>query len=151
RRRTPRRDPAGAAGQALRLPLGPGTALPLSVHHRSSPHHDPPNGHPMSATVTPIAEAQARHAAAAQPVAVPAQILAWFDGALVAADTLQAGLNTHAMHYGSGVFEGIRAYATAEGTAVFRLPEHLERMRQGAEMFGLPFDPAQCAQATLAT
>ena len=105
----------------------------------------------MSATVTPIAAAQARHAAAAQPAATPAQTLSWFDGALVAADTLQAGLTTHAMHYGSGVFEGIRAYATDDGAAVFRLPEHLERMRQGADMFGLSFDPAQCAQATLAT
>ena len=79
----------------------------------------------MSATVTPIAEAHARHAASAQPAASPAQALAWFDGALVAADTLQAGLTTHAMHYGSGVFEGIRAYATDEGASVFRLPEHL--------------------------
>ncbi len=103
----------------------------------------------MSATVTPIAEAQARHACAAQPVA--AQTLAWFDGVLVPVEGVQAGLTTHAMHYGSGVFEGIRAYATAEGAAVFRLPEHLERMRKGAEMFGLPFDAAQCAQATLAT
>ena len=34
---------------------------------------------------------------------------------------------THALHYGSGVFEGIRAYATRDGAAVFRLPEHLER------------------------
>ena len=78
--------------------------------------------------------------------------LTWFDGALVASDTLKAGLTTHAMHYGSGVFEGIRAYATVDGgAAVFRLPEHLERMRKGATLLGLAFDPAQATQAVLAT
>jgi branched-chain amino acid aminotransferase len=108
----------------------------------------------MSATVTPIADAHARHAAtdAARPASAPAPApLAWFDGALVPGDTLQAGLTTHAMHYGSGVFEGVRAYATDDGAAVFRLPEHLERMRRGADMFGLPFDPAQATDAVLAT
>ena len=45
-------------------------------------------------------------------------------------------LGTHALHYGSGVFEGIRAYATRGGTAVFRLPEHLERMRKGCRAAG---------------
>ncbi len=104
----------------------------------------------MSATVTPIAEAATRSAHAAHEP-LPAVAMAWFDGALVAADSLQAGLTTHAMHYGSGVFEGIRAYATDDGAAVFRLPEHLERMRKGAEMFGLPFDPAQATAAVLAT
>jgi len=100
----------------------------------------------MSATVTSIAEAPSH------PHAATAVALAWFDGELVPADGLQAGLTTHAMHYGSGVFEGIRAYATDDGgAAVFRLPEHLERMRRGAEAFGLPFDPAQATGAVLAT
>ena len=77
---------------------------------------------------------------------------AWFDGRLVSLDTAQAGLDTHAMHYGSGVFEGIRAYATTDGgAAVFRLPEHLERMRKGAQLLGLPFDPAQVTNAVFAT
>lgn len=75
----------------------------------------------------------------------------WLDGELHDADTLQAALNTHALHYGSGVFEGIRAYATADGAEVFRLPEHLERMRRGAELLGLAFDPAQATEAVLAT
>ena len=100
----------------------------------------------MSATVTSIAEAPSH------PQAATAVALAWFDGELVPADGLQAGLTTHAVHYGSGVFEGIRAYATDDGgAAVFRLPEHLERMRRGAEAFGLPFDPAQATGAVLAT
>jgi len=94
-----------------------------------------------AATVTPIGDAT--HAS---------KPLSWFDGALVISDTLQAGLTTHAMHYGSGVFEGIRAYATADGgAAVFRLPEHLERMRKGATLLGLAFDPAQATEAVLAT
>ena len=73
----------------------------------------------------------------------------WFDGELIAADTLCAPLTTHALHYGSGVFEGIRSYATAHGTAVFRLPEHLERLRKGAEVLGIDFDIAQASEAVL--
>jgi branched-chain amino acid aminotransferase len=75
----------------------------------------------------------------------------WFDGELVDTDRLHAGLNTHALHYGSGVFEGIRAYATRHGAAVFRLPEHLERMRMGAELLGMHFDLAQATEAVLST
>jgi len=75
----------------------------------------------------------------------------WFDGTLVAADSPCAPLTTHALHYGSGVFEGIRSYATADGgAAVFRLPEHLERMRQGAEILGIGFDIEQATGAVLA-
>ena len=94
----------------------------------------------VSASVTPISDA----ACALKP-------LAWFDGALIEADSVQAGLTTHAMHYGSGVFEGVRAYATDTGAAVFRLPEHLERMRKGADMFGMSFDVATATEAVLAT
>lgn len=85
---------------------------------------------------------------------VPAQRQAqklWFDGALVDADAPQAPLTTHAMHYGSGVFEGIRSYATRDGAAVFRLPEHLERMRKGAELLGIDFDTQRAHEATLQT
>lgn len=75
----------------------------------------------------------------------------WFDGELVDAADARIGLTTHALHYGSGVFEGIRAYATRSGCAVFRLPEHLERMRKGAALLGIAFDPAQATTAILAT
>ena len=108
----------------------------------------------MSVTATPTAPVARQPA---PPIELrdesrrPGTPLLWFDGELASADSLQAPLTTHAMHYGSGVFEGIRAYATDDGAAVFRLPEHLERMRKGAEMFGLPFDAAQCALATLET
>ena len=74
----------------------------------------------------------------------------WFDGGFVDAGAACAPLTTHALHYGSGVFEGIRAYATVEGgAAVFRLPEHLERMRRGCELLGIPFDTAEATEATL--
>jgi branched-chain amino acid aminotransferase len=70
---------------------------------------------------------------------------------LVDANSLRAPLTTHALHYGSGVFEGIRSYATADGgAAVFRLPEHLARMHRGAELLGIPFDMAEATQAILA-
>ncbi|QSX79498.1 branched-chain-amino-acid transaminase [Agrilutibacter solisilvae] len=94
-------------------------------------------------------------APAASPVAAPvvrnAPPQLWFDGRFVDADAPCAPLTSHAMHYGSGVFEGIRAYATADGgSAVFRLPEHLARMRRGCELLGIAFDEARCTQATLA-
>ena len=83
------------------------------------------------------------------PMEAPPRL--WFDGALVAADSPCAPLTTHALHYGSGVFEGIRCYATADGgAAVFRLPEHLERMRKGAEILGIGFDTEQATLAVLA-
>lgn len=76
----------------------------------------------------------------------------WFDGSLISAESPEAPLTTHAMHYGTAVFEGIRSYATADGgAAVFRLPEHLQRMRKGADMFGIEFDIERATQATLAT
>ncbi|GAB3096802.1 aminotransferase class IV [Lysobacter terrae] len=74
----------------------------------------------------------------------------WFDGRFIDATDDGAPLTTHAMHYGSGVFEGIRAYATVDGgSAVFRLREHLERMRKGCELLGIPFDVAEATEATL--
>ena len=76
----------------------------------------------------------------------------WFDGRMVAIDSPQAPLTTHAMHYGSGVFEGIRSYATVDGgAAVFRLPEHMARMRKGAELLGIDFDAAAAGEAVLQT
>jgi branched-chain amino acid aminotransferase len=79
-----------------------------------------------------------------------AKACVWFDGRLVDADSDRVPVTTHAMHYGSGVFEGIRAYATADGgTAVFRLPEHLERMRKGCDLLGIPFDVGEATAATL--
>lgn len=77
---------------------------------------------------------------------------AWFDGRFVDADAPCAPLKTHAMHYGSGVFEGIRCYATDDGNAaVFRLPEHLERMRAGCALLGIAFDVQRATDAVVQT
>ena len=47
---------------------------------------------------------------------------------------------THALHYGTSVFEGIRAYATDKGPAIFRLPEHMERLVSGCKAYQIPLD-----------
>lgn len=91
----------------------------------------------------------AQASAAAEQATAPQKL--WYDGELVDTGRLQATVHTHALHYGSGVFEGIRAYATKRGAAVFRLPEHLERMRKGAELLGMTFDVAEATEAVLAT
>jgi branched-chain amino acid aminotransferase len=74
----------------------------------------------------------------------------WFDGRIGPQDQLAAPLTTHAMHYGTAVFEGIRCYATPDGAAVFRLPEHLARMSRGAEAFGAKFDEHEAFAAVIA-
>lgn len=58
----------------------------------------------------------------------------WMDGTLVDWDAAQVHVLTHALHYGSGVFEGIRCYETPDGPAVFRLREHMERLERSAKM-----------------
>ena len=57
----------------------------------------------------------------------------WMDGELVDWDKAQVHVLTHALHYGSGVFEGIRCYSTEDGPAVFRLTEHMERFERSRQ------------------
>jgi len=64
----------------------------------------------------------------------------WMDGALVDWDAAQVHVLTHALHYGSGVFEGIRCYETPDGPAVFRLVEHMERFDRSARMLLMDLD-----------
>ncbi len=59
----------------------------------------------------------------------------WRNGSFVPWEDAQVHVLTHALHYGTGVFEGIRAYATPKGTAVFRLNAHLERLRRSAALY----------------
>src|SRR3954465_1945721 len=61
----------------------------------------------------------------------------WMNGQLVDWSEAKIHVLSHALHYGSGVFEGIRAYATERGPAVFRLREHLERLRRSGEVYFL--------------
>ncbi|HOU28827.1 MAG TPA: branched chain amino acid aminotransferase, partial [Thermoleophilia bacterium] len=62
----------------------------------------------------------------------------WMDGRLVPWADAKIHVLTHALHYGSGVFEGIRAYKTDKGAAVLRLTEHLERLLRSAKLYYMP-------------
>ena len=59
----------------------------------------------------------------------------WRNGSFIPWEDAQVHVLTHALHYGTGVFEGIRAYATPKGTGVFRLTAHLERLRRSAALY----------------
>src|ERR1700694_3542339 len=77
----------------------------------------------------------------------------WMDGQLVDWDQAQIHVLTHSLHYGSGVFEGIRAYATSEGPAVFRLSDHITRLLGSARVFliDVPYTHAELVEATKET
>jgi branched-chain amino acid aminotransferase len=62
----------------------------------------------------------------------------WSDGEFVSWDDATVHFLSHAMQYGTGVFEGIRAYNTPEGTAVFRLHEHMVRLGASARAYEIP-------------
>jgi branched-chain amino acid aminotransferase len=77
----------------------------------------------------------------------------WMDGELVDWDDARIHVLTHTLHYGSGVFEGIRAYPTSDGPAVFRLTDHMRRLRASAHLFlmDLPYSVAELVEATKET
>src|SRR5947208_12775420 len=77
----------------------------------------------------------------------------WMDGELVAWDEARVHILTHSLHYGSGVFEGIRAYATSNGPAVFRLTDHIHRLFNSAKIFliDIPFTLEQLIDAVKQT
>jgi branched-chain amino acid aminotransferase len=74
----------------------------------------------------------------------------WMNGALVDWTDAKVHVGTHGLHYGSGVFEGIRCYETAAGPAVFRLQDHLERLENSAKVLyiDLPYTVAELRGAT---
>ena len=73
----------------------------------------------------------------------------WFDGKLVPWREAKVHVLTHSLHYGMGVFEGIRAYKTDRGTAIFRLHEHMRRLFNSAHILrmAMPYDAATIAEA----
>ena len=78
----------------------------------------------------------------------------WFDGKMLPSEQAQVHVLTHALHYGSAVFEGIRAYACADGTsAVFRLEDHCKRLINSAKIMRLevPFTAEQLVAACIET
>lgn len=75
----------------------------------------------------------------------------WMDGKLIDWRDAKIHVLTHTLHYGMGVFEGVRAYKTAQGTAIFRLKEHTKRLLNSAKIFQMdvPFDAATLEAAQL--
>jgi branched-chain amino acid aminotransferase len=74
----------------------------------------------------------------------------WMDGTLVPWDEANIHVLTHSLHYGMGVFEGIRAYETSQGPAIFRLTEHIERLFDSAKilMMDIPYTVEELVQAS---
>ena len=73
----------------------------------------------------------------------------WMDGQMVEWRDAKIHVLTHTLHYGCGVFEGVRAYKTADGTAIFRLEEHTQRLLNSAKILRMviPFSKEQIMQA----
>jgi branched-chain amino acid aminotransferase len=74
----------------------------------------------------------------------------WMNGKMVDWHDAKIHVLTHALHYGSGVFEGIRAYKTADGPAVFRLTDHMERLKRSAKIYymDMPYSTEELVAAT---
>ncbi len=77
----------------------------------------------------------------------------WYDGKMVPWRDANTHVLTHSLHYGLAVFEGLRAYDSARGTAIFRLGEHLDRMYRSAHIYlmKIPFDRDTLIEAAKAT
>jgi branched-chain amino acid aminotransferase len=75
----------------------------------------------------------------------------WMNGGLVDWADAKIHVGSHGLHYGSGVFEGIRAYETPKGSAVFRLTDHLERLQDSARLLNmeLPYSVEELRSASL--
>ena len=76
--------------------------------------------------------------------------LIWHNGELVAWEDAKVHVLTHGLHYGTGVFEGIRCYDTEQGPAIFRHQDHIDRLFQSAELYymPIPFTKAELRSAT---
>ncbi|MEO6988683.1 MAG: branched-chain amino acid transaminase [Aquihabitans sp.] len=74
----------------------------------------------------------------------------WMNGELVDWEDAKIHVLTHTLHYGTGVFEGIRAYETPDGPGIFRLTEHIERLYVSAKIMGMdmPFSVSELVEAT---
>lgn len=95
---------------------------------------------------------QTKHAPAASGSSLDAGLI-WFNGAMVPQEEAKVSVLTHAMHYGTSVFEGIRAYETLKGPAIFRLTEHSQRLLESAKIIGMkvPWSLAEINQAIIDT
>jgi len=70
-------------------------------------------------------------------VSIPLSKYVWFDGRFVTLDKAKVPITTHAIHYGTSVFEGIRAYWNGKNLFVFRLDEHVKRFRKSGQFYNI--------------
>ena len=77
----------------------------------------------------------------------------WMNGKLVPFKDAKVHVLTHALHYSTSIFEGIRCYDTPNGSAIFRLPEHVERFFNSAKLYGMkiPYSKKQVSNAIIKT
>ncbi len=77
----------------------------------------------------------------------------WMDGKLIDWDSATVHILTHTLHYGLGVFEGIRCYETQKGSAIFRLNEHIDRLFNSAHIFliNIPYSKEEIKDAIIKT
>jgi branched-chain amino acid aminotransferase, group I len=75
----------------------------------------------------------------------------WLDGEFVDFEDAQVHVLSHALHYGTGVFEGVRCYDTADGPAIFRWEDHLDRLYNSAKPYDMeiPFEADELTEATV--
>ena len=75
----------------------------------------------------------------------------WFDGKIIPFNDAKIHVMSHCIHYGSGVFEGIKCYNTFDGPAIFRLKDHMKRLHQSASSFqiNIPFSVDELCQASI--
>lgn len=86
-------------------------------------------------------------------MAIPKSDVIWFNGEFVPWDEARVHVLSHVLHYGSSVFEGIRAYHTPQGTAVLGLEPHVKRLFNSCKVVNMPvpFTPQEVSQAILET
>ena len=77
----------------------------------------------------------------------------WMNGKLVPFKNAKVHVLTHALHYSTSIFEGIRCYDTPNGSAIFRLPEHVDRFFNSAKLYGMkiPYSKKQITDAIIKT
>ena len=77
--------------------------------------------------------------------------LIWFNGKIVPWEEAQIHVMSHVLHYGSGVFEGIKCYSTQNGPVIFRLDDHIKRLFESGEKYGIiiPYSVDELIKACL--
>ena len=108
---------------------------------------------PVTGGTTSVGDADRRAGAETDAMPITPTPKIWMNGDLVDWDKAQVHVLTHTLHYGTGVFEGIRAYETSQGPAVFRLTDHIVRLHNSAKIVGMeiPYSVDELVEATKAT